>query len=214
MEINYHAQFLLDKEKDNSTAKIRFRIKWDKNIVAFNLGYRAEIDKWSIETQRCKTNTTHGEKKVAASSINKKIKQYETACENVFRKFDLDAIIPDDKNFRDFFNLEIGKKVKIIPEIEQTFFEIFDLFTKEESKINQWTTTTSQKLQTLKNHLLRFDANIKFEDLTEKKLFDYQFYLQKKQNFKNSTVIKHFSFLRWFLRWAKKKGYNKPDTFE
>ena len=77
MEVKYHAQFLLDKEKDNPTAKIRFRIKWDKNIVAFNIGYRAEIDKWSIETQRCKTNTAHGEKKVAASLINKKIKQYE-----------------------------------------------------------------------------------------------------------------------------------------
>lgn len=214
MEVNYHSQFLLDKEKDNPTAKIRFRIKWDKNIVAFNLGFRVDIEKWSLDTQRCKINTTHGDKKVAASTINKKIKAYETACENVFRKFDLDEMVPDTKGYKNLFNLEIGKKEKIEPEIELEFFDIFDLFTKEESKINQWTYSTSQKLQTLKNHLLTFDANMKFEDLTEKKLFDYQYHLQKKKNFKNSTIIKHFSFLRWFLRWAKKKGYNKTDAFE
>ena len=214
MEVKYHAQFLLDKEKDNSTAKIRFRIKWENNIVAFNLGYRVEIDKWSTETQRCKTNTTHGEKKISASIINKKIREYESACENIFRKFELEEIVPVQKQVRDAFNTEIGKKEKIEIEIEKTFFEIFDIFTKEESKVNQWTTATAAKLQTLKNHLTKYDANLKFEDFTEKKLFDYQFYLQKKKNFKNSTIIKHFSFLRWFLRWAKKKGFNNLDTFE
>ena len=44
MEINYHSQFLLDKEKDSTTGKIRFRIKWDKNIIAFGVGHRAEFD--------------------------------------------------------------------------------------------------------------------------------------------------------------------------
>ena len=49
MEIKYHAQFLLDKEKDNPTAKLRFRIKWNEKVVAFSLGYRIEISKYSAE---------------------------------------------------------------------------------------------------------------------------------------------------------------------
>lgn len=73
MEFTYHAQFLLDKEKDSQTGKIRSRIKWDKNIMAFGVGYRAEFGKWSFETQRCKTNTTHGIKKISASVIIKKL---------------------------------------------------------------------------------------------------------------------------------------------
>ena len=77
MEIKYHAQFLLDKEKDSLTAKVRLRIKWNGKVVAFNLGNRVDIAKWSIETQRCKTNTTHGEKKVAASVINRNIQNFE-----------------------------------------------------------------------------------------------------------------------------------------
>ena len=110
MEIKYHAQFLLDKEKDNPTAKVRYRIKWENNIVAFNIGYRVEADKWSIETQRCKTNTTHGDKKISASIINKKIRQYEAACEKVFRGFDLENSNPEKQNFKNHFNIEIGKK--------------------------------------------------------------------------------------------------------
>ena len=84
MEIKYHAQFLLDKEKDSLTAKVRLRIKWNGKVVAFNLGNRVDIAKWSIETQRCKTNTTHGEKKVAASVINRNIQNFAKVCEKIF----------------------------------------------------------------------------------------------------------------------------------
>ena len=45
MVVKYRAQFLLDKEKDSFSAKLRYRIKWGKNIVAFGLGYRIDIDK-------------------------------------------------------------------------------------------------------------------------------------------------------------------------
>ncbi len=76
--MKYHAQFLLDKEKDNPTAKLRYRIKWSGFIVAFNIGYRIEIEKWSKDTQRCKINTSHGKKKIPASIINRKINDYNT----------------------------------------------------------------------------------------------------------------------------------------
>lgn len=31
--IKYHAQFLLDKEKDNPSAKLRYRIKWNYRSI-------------------------------------------------------------------------------------------------------------------------------------------------------------------------------------
>lgn len=61
--MNYYCQFLLDKEKGLSDARLRFRVKWDDNVVAFNLGFRIEVSKWSLATQRCINNTTHGKKK-------------------------------------------------------------------------------------------------------------------------------------------------------
>ena len=97
MEIKYHAQFLLDKEKEKPDAKLRYRVKWSGNIVAFNIGYRIEIDKWSTETQRCKANTTHGHKKIPASIINRQIQEFESACQRTFQKFEVDVISPCSK---------------------------------------------------------------------------------------------------------------------
>lgn len=214
MENNYHSQFLLDKEKHSTTGKIRFRIKWDKNIIAFGVGYRAEFDKWSLETQRCKTNSTHGIKKIPASIINKKITDYELACERVFRNFFFKNEVPDKQSFRAQFNLEIGKKVVTEVEIEKSLFDIFDLFVQEESRVNLWTNTTSAKMKTFRKHLKTFDPKLDFKSIDEEKLLKYQYFLQEKLELQNSTTLKNFSFLRWFLNWAAKKGYNSNMTFQ
>ena len=210
--IKYHAQFLLDKEKDNPTAKLRYRIKWSGFIVAFNVGYRVEVDKWSKETQRCKINTTHSDKKVPANVINRKIQKYEEASESVFMTFEKKKIIPTADEFRAAFNNEIGREKK--KENDLTFFQIYDLFVEEEGKKNLWTKATYQKMQTQKNYLLNFNPNINFCDLTEKTLMEYQYYLQEDIKLKNSTLLKKFSFLKWFLRWALRKKYLFDNTFE
>ena len=212
MSIKYHAQFLLDKEKDSPTAKLRYRIKWGSNILAFSLGYRIEVTKWSKETQRCKINTTHGAKKIPASVINKKIQQYEEACERVFNKFYHENNIPEIAQFRCQFNSEIGKDDK--GKIELSFFEIFDKFTQEEEKVSQWTKATIQKWATIRNHLYNFNDQLNFSFFDEKGLIEYQFHLQENLKFKNSTIIKHFSFIRWFLKWSERKEYHKNDYYK
>lgn len=214
MEIKYHAQFLLDKEKDNPTAKVRYRIKWNEKVVAFNLGHRVDIAKWSIETQRCKTNTTHGEKKVAASIINRNIQKFEKVCEKIFREIEQNNQDLDQNEFRDEFNVGIGKIAKERIVKEKTFFEVFDMFTLEESRMNIWTPATIAKFQTVKNHLVKFKPDLTFEFFSEEGLFKYQSFLQKTLKFKNSTVLKQFSFLRWFLRWATKKKINTINDYE
>ena len=41
--IKRHCQFLVDKEKDKEDGRLRYRIKWNGEIIAFNLGYRVYI---------------------------------------------------------------------------------------------------------------------------------------------------------------------------
>ena len=213
MNIKYHAQFLLDREKDNPTAKLRYRIKWDGNIVAFNLGYRVEIQKWSTETQRCKANTAHGNKKVSASVINRKIQLFESACEKTFQKYEIDDLIPNQDQFREWFNVEIGRTPKEELKSEKNFFEIYDMFVNEESINSQWNFRTLQKMKTQKKVLEEFDHDISFEKFNEQYLSNYQRYLEGK-NHKNSTISKELAALKWFLKWAMKKGYTKSGEFE
>lgn len=85
---------------------------------------------------------------------------------------------------------------------------------QEESKKNQWTKATRDKMNTQKNRLMDFDSKLTFKDINESKLIDYQYYLQNDLKLKNSTVIKNFSFFKWFLRWSKKRGYIENSIFE
>lgn len=210
--IKYHAQFLLDKEKDKPDARLRYRIKWEGNIIAFNLGFRVEIAKWSIETQRCKANTTHGKKKIPASVINRKIQEFEQTCEETFKFFEVKKQAPIKEEFQTFFNKQINRTKKIV--LSKGFFEYYEDFVIEEGYANQWTTATKKKLNTVKNHLLNFDSKLSFENFTEEKFIDYVNYLQKKLKFKNATVSKNISFVKWFLKWSVRKNYNKHTFFE
>ena len=84
--IKRHCQFLVDKEKGKEDGRLRYRIRWGSNIVAFNVGYRVYLDKWSKETQRCKANTTHGRDKVSAYEINRAIQTMEDDIASIFYK--------------------------------------------------------------------------------------------------------------------------------
>ena len=212
MNLKYHSQFLLDKEKDKPDARTRYRIRWGNNIVAFNLGYRIEVDKWSNETQRCKANTTHGKKKVPASVINRKLQLFEQAYEDTIKYFELQKVVPTKEQFQSVFNSNIGREKKVV--LDKTFFEYYDGFMAEEGSFNQWTEATKIKLKVIRNHLFNFDSELTFEKLTEQKFIEYLNYLQRELKLKNSTILKHISFVKWFLRWSCRKGYNTNTFFE
>ena len=160
MVVKYRAQFLLDKEKDSFSAKLRYRIKWGKNIVAFGLGYRIDIEKWSLESQRCKNNTTHGKNKTPASVINRTIQKYEDAFLKIKNRSESESIDFTPEEFRNLFNIEIGK-VESKKTESSSFFEIYDIFITEESQNNQWNKRTLQKMQTQRKVLYEFDSHMK-----------------------------------------------------
>lgn len=212
MVVKYRAQFLLDKEKDSFSAKLRYRIKWGKNIVAFGLGYRIDIDKWSLESQRCKNNTSHGKNKTPASVINRTIQKYEDAFLKIKNRSESEAIDLAPEEFRNLFNIEIGKEVSTKTK-SSSFFEIYDIFIFDEAQNNQWNKRTIQKMQTQKKVLYEFDFEMRFEKFNEEYISSYQKFLEDKDH-KNSTISKELAALKWFLKWAKRKGYNKFSEFE
>ncbi len=212
MVVKYRAQFLLDKEKDSFSAKLRYRITWGKNIVAFGLGYRINIDKWSLESQRCKNNTTHGKNKTPASVINRTIQKYEDAFLKIKNRSESEAIDLAPEEFRNLFNIEIGKEVSTKTK-SSSFFEIYDIFIFDEAQNNQWNKRTIQKMQTQKKVLYEFDFEMRFEKFNEEYISSYQKFLEDKDH-KNSTISKELAALKWFLKWAKRKGYNKFSEFE
>jgi integrase len=121
-------------------------------------------------------------------------------------------VVPTKEQFQSVFNSNIGREKKVV--LDKTFFEYYDDFMAEEGTFNQWTVGTKKKLRVIKNHLFNFDCELTFEKFTEEKFVEYLSYLQGELKFKNATVTKNISFVKWFLRWSCKKGYNTHTFFE
>lgn len=221
MNIKRNYLFFVDKEGSKEKGyqpdgKLRLRIRFFSGKVDFNVGYRVDISKWSKETQRCKSGTTHSKKKISATEINKEIQRLENLADNVFKLFEVNNSIPSIAEYRNAFNeannAELGKGTLI--ENNHSFFELFDEFVKERGAKNDWTISTFEKFSSVKNHLLNFDKEVKFNDWDESKLTDYVSYFRREKKMRNSTIDNQLDFLRWYLRWALEKGYTTNKTFE
>ena len=124
--------------------------------------------------------------------------------------------VPTPEQVKTAFNAKNQKVEKEEAEEsrESIFKAAFEEFVKECGSQNNWTDSTYEKFAAVKNHLNNFDPHLTFECFDETKLTEYVNYLRDKKEMRNSTIEKQMGFLRWFLRWSSKKGYNKNIAFE
>jgi len=215
MKIERNGIFLLDKEGDKPDARLRYRIRWGKkHSLSILVGYRVEIAKWSLETQRCKLSTTHGKNKIQANVINKAIEAVENKFEQIFYSFEIKGQIPTPEEMRKEYDILTGKAERE----NNCLFGIFDYFITTVGKQNSWSKATYIKFNSLKNQLQVFNDKLVLNELTEDILHDFVSFLHTPiamqmsnvtatTGMKNTTIAKKISYLRWFLRWAKHKKY-------
>ena len=82
--------------------------------------------------------------------------------------------------------------------------------------MNSWTNSTYIKFRTIRNHFMEFDPALSFEFFDESGLAKFVTFLRDRKGMRNSTVLKDLAFVKWFLRWAYRKGYttnNACDQF-
>jgi len=222
MKIKYNLLFFVDKEGSlvsgyKQDGKLRLRVRYENGKVDFNVGYRVDLEKWSTDPQGCKKGTSHGKKKVPASEINTEIQRLTTLANELFKSYEVAGYVPTLDEFRNAFNSANGKlneKEAQISEVEPTqsiFFIKLLEFTRE-GKQGGWSDGTCKKFKAVENHLKSFSKDLTFDQLDESKLSDYVNYLREK-GMRNSTIGKQLGILKWFLRWAVKKGYTSNTTF-
>ena len=126
--------------------------------------------------------------------------------------------MPTTQQLKDAFNLKMKNNNEEQQEDTKiSFWEIFDEFVKECGNQNNWTESTYEKFAAVKNHLKEFKEDVTFEYFDEFGLNEYVNFLRDKKDMRNSTIGKQMGFLKWFLRWSFKKGYNQNiayDTFK
>jgi len=220
MNIKRNIIFTLESRKKDGVlivenVPIRMRVNFASKRIEFTTGYRIDAVKWDIEKQRVRNGCTN-KLKQSASEINASLLGYYTEVQEIFKKFEVEEIMPTPGQIKEAFNA-LHKPIEEVYPRKSTpnaFYKVFDEFVRDCGRQNDWTDSTYGKFAAVKNHLMNFRDGLTFDFFDEKGLNDYVTYLREVKEMRNSTIGKQLSFLKWFLRWAFKKGVHQNNAYD
>lgn len=222
MNIKRNIIFTLESRKKDGVlitenVPIRMRVNFASKRIEFTTGYRIDATKWDADKQRVK-NGCSNKLKQSASEINASLLEYYTEIQSIFKRFEVEDVMPTPEQIKEAFNA-LHKPVSEEPKPKKEalpcdFFQVFDDFVEDCGRQNNWTDSTFEKFAAVKNHLTNFREGLTFEFFDERGLNDYVGYLRDVKEMRNSTIGKQLSFLKWFLRWAYKKGVHQNNAYD
>jgi len=162
MNIKRNIIFALEGRKKNGVLRtedvpIRMRVVYDSNRIEFTMRYRTDMSKWDAAKQRVRNGCTN-KLKISSSEINVELNRCESLIQDIFKEFELQEVMPTKEQLKYAYNARVkADDVKNIEVIQQkSFWEIYDEFTQENGKLNDWTKSTFEKFAAQKNHLMDF----------------------------------------------------------
>ena len=220
MNIKRNIIFTLESRKKDGVlivenVPIRMRVNFASKRIEFTTGYRIDAAKWDSDKQRVRNGCTN-KLKQSASEINASLLGYYTEMQEIFKKFEVEEIMPTPEQIKEAFNA-LHKPIEEVKQRKSTpnaFYKVFDDFVRDCGQQNDWTDSTYEKFAAVKNHLMNFRDGLTFDFFDEKGLNDYVTYLRDVKEMRNSTIGKQLSFLKWFLRWAFKKGLHQNNAYD
>ena len=222
MNIKRNIIFTLESRKKDGVlitenVPIRMRVNFASKRIEFTTGYRIDASKWDTDKQRVK-NGCSNKLKQSASEINASLLEYYTEIQSIFKRFEVEDVMPTPEQIKEVFNA-LRKPVSEEPNPKKEalpcdFFQVFDDFVEDCGRQNNWTDSTFEKFAAVKNHLTNFRGGLTFEFFDERGLNDYVGYLRDVKEMRNTTIGKQLSFLKWFLRWAFKKGVHQNNAYD
>jgi len=220
MNIKRNIIFTLESRKKDGVlivenVPIRMRVNFASKRIEFTTGYRIDAAKWDTDKQRVRNGCTN-KLKQSASEINASLLGYYTEVQEIFKKFEVEEIMPTPEQIKEAFNAQ-HKPIEEVKQRKSTpnaFYKAFDEFVRDCGRQNDWTDSTYEKFAAVKNHLMNFRTELTFDFFDEKGLNDYVTYLRDVKEMRNSTIGKQLSFLKWFLRWAFKKGLHQNNAYD
>ena len=222
MNIKRNIIFTLESRKKDGVlitenVPIRMRVNFASKRIEFTTGYRIDATKWDADKQRVK-NGCSNKLKQSASEINASLLEYYTEIQSIFKRFEVEDVMPTPEQIKEAFNA-LHKPVSEEPKPKKEalpcdFFQVFDDFVEDCGRQNNWMDSTFEKFAAVKNHLTNFREGLTFEFFDERGLNDYVGYLRDVKEMRNTTIGKQLSFLKWFLRWAFKKGVHQNNAYD
>lgn len=203
------------------SGRVFVRIRWQQKQkeLTFSLNVYAEPSKWDKETQRAIRNTNHQvkDKKYTAREINKEIEKAIDVVTEFFAYHEHAGTIPTVGQLREIVENRIApplklekEEVKSMPIEIPSLLELFNAFRENVGQENTWGEKTHYKYQQIINILLSYKKQITLPEIN-KQIFNGLKIWMVEQGYKNSTITKHFRYLKSILRWCKEQGYPVAD---
>ena len=214
MHIQKKVKFLLHKRKKGVDKQLNIRMRVTikgSQPVDIPLGYSIDAGLWDAEKQ-CAMSDDQNSK-----DINRTLDEWKSIVEDLFARYELvEKRTPTAVEFRDLFNDTIGRKTDLIRtlEKEENLFCLYDRFTAQMGKQNNWTSATYEKFAALKNHLQDYSPKCAINDVDDDYMRGFQDFLDKKCLMRNTTISKTISFFKWFLRWSSFNGYYQGKSHD
>ncbi len=239
MKIKYNIAFKLRPYGvDKNLFQIRIRATFNGERIDMATGCKINDKSSWDEKEQLVVSGYRGPNGNSDRTINTVLRSERDRMEMAFQYFEVNDVMPSASQVVEKYQGKVQGEERQQPGQEEkktkkvsapTLFQVFDEFVKESGEKNAWSDTTFQKMASLKEDLLTFNAKLKFEGIVDKELTRFVQYLRdtkklhtprKKKGdredydeedlvgLKNSTIEKKLAYLRWFLNWATIKGYN------
>lgn len=212
MYIKRIIKFILHKRKpgDVSNLAIRMRVTLKgERPIDFPIGYKVDLNDWDEINERVFNSNYY------SLDINKKIDEYRSVINDIFTRYEvIEKRIPNINEVKELFNDVVGRK-PVFKEEEITIKKAFEEYITTIGQQNNWSESSYKKNRTIKKHFLDISKNIYFSQITQDVLQSFTNMLLNR-GMRNTTVLKDYQFVRWFLAWARRKGYyngNADETF-
>lgn len=200
---------------------IRIRVTFGGNRVDFSTSFYVSPNNWNKDAERACSPRNHKNKYGQTDKyINDGIDTRVGYINSIFKKFEFLNVVPTIAQLREEYNaacsivIQETSDAKDTNNATKTFFACYDEFTTENGRAHEWTVATHTKFNALKKHLSGFKKDVCFDTFTENGLTDFVDFLRIKKDMKNSTIGKQLGFLKWFLRWSQRKGYNTNEAYK
>ena len=144
----------------DARGSLRVFITYMKRKFSYSLGFSVDKSKWDMTMQRCKRNTTHGKSFTPAIKINAEIQRYEETIQSVANSFNGSPTIED-------FKAALDKEFKRAKKTAQKegFFDFYDNYINEQSKLCHWGKSVVYKHRKLLQEWKMFDADMSIDKI-------------------------------------------------
>ena len=175
------------------------------------IGYSVSPNVWDKNGGEVKKGYFNS-KKIPYNKINSRIMKLKNGFMNY--ENDLDYADRPTKEQIKFKITEILGRKERIHESHPTFFIRWNEFVIEESSAKSWADSTIKKFNTVKRHLENYSPNLKVTDISPEWISTYVQHMEKVLMMQDVSVKKELKLLKWFFRWAAKKGYIHDKAFD